>query len=101
MGDARQLLWLGELAEGNGPWYVHGAYHHHLSTNSFLPGNLLLKHMLLAIPQAIRTHNDFRRFNTRLRQSDPIELQAMEQELSEWVLDKKKTDPYRLPHASE
>lgn len=57
-------------------------------------GNLLLKRLLLAIPQAISSCNDFKRFNARLRDEDPAELQAMELELAEWQEDRLKPDPY-------
>lgn len=65
-----------------------------------LVGNLLLKRLILAIPQAIHLHNDFERFNARLREEDPVELEAMADELTEWEKDRKKPDPYRLPKFS-
>ncbi|KZP12467.1 hypothetical protein FIBSPDRAFT_961413 [Athelia psychrophila] len=62
--------------------------------------HLLLRRELLAIPEAIRTANDFKRFDTRLREQDPEETAAMEKELAEWEADKSKPDPYRLPKSN-
>lgn len=67
----------------------------------FAPGNLLLKRLLLAIPEAIRTANDFRRSNTRLREENPAEVEIMERELLDWELDHSKPDPYQVPRSSE
>ncbi|KAF7974955.1 hypothetical protein HWV62_10677 [Athelia sp. TMB] len=63
-------------------------------------GSLLLKRLLLAIPEAIRTANDFRRFDTRLRAENPAEVAEMERELVEWQADHSKPDPFRLPKSS-
>jgi hypothetical protein len=64
-------------------------------------GNLLLKRLLLAIPQANQTRKDFVDFDASLREENPEEVATVEQELEAWVVDKTKPDPYRLPKSSE
>ena len=68
--------------------------------NHAVVGNLLLKRLLVAIPQAIRTHNEFVTLNVSLRSENPEELAAMEQALVAWEADKTQPDPYRLPKSS-
>ncbi|KAF7971126.1 hypothetical protein HWV62_22000 [Athelia sp. TMB] len=63
-------------------------------------GNLLLKRLILAIPQAIHSYNDFTRFTSRLREETPQELEAMEEELAEWEADRTKSDPYLMPKST-
>ncbi|KAF7965306.1 hypothetical protein HWV62_44514 [Athelia sp. TMB] len=63
-------------------------------------GKLLLKHLLLAIPEAIRTANDFNRFDSRLREQNPGEVAIMERELVEWEVDHSKPDPYQVPRST-
>lgn len=57
--------------------------------------------MIIAIPQAIKTANDFRRFDTRLRLEKPREVELMEKELANWEEDRSKPDPYQVPRSSE
>lgn len=64
-------------------------------------GYLLLKRLLIAIPQAIQTHHDFVSLNASLKAVDPEEFTAMEQALEAWEADKTQPDPYRLPKSSK
>lgn len=64
-------------------------------------GNLLLRRLVLAIPEAIRTANDFRRSNSRLREQNPAEIEIMQRELTEWESDHSKPDPYQVPRSSK
>jgi len=64
-------------------------------------GNLLLKRLLVAIPQAIQTRNDIVMLTSSLKAENPEELMAMEQALEDWEADKTKPDPYRLPKSSK
>ncbi|KIM81446.1 hypothetical protein PILCRDRAFT_53455, partial [Piloderma croceum F 1598] len=60
-------------------------------------GNLLLKRMLRAIPEAIRTSKDFINFDRCLREEDEALVIQWETELSAWMQDKSLPDPYRIP----
>jgi len=64
-------------------------------------GYLLLKRLIVAIPQAIQTHNDFHALNVSLKADNPEELIAMERALAAWESDKTQPDPYHLPKSSE
>ena len=64
-------------------------------------GNLLLKRLLIAIPQAIQTRFDFKAFDKSLRQEMPAEVLKMEKALAAWVDDKSCPDPYCIPKSSE
>lgn len=79
----------------------HTSRRHNMFTDAQLLGNLLLKRLVLAIPQAIHSYNDYERFTIRLRKEDAVELEAMQNELAEWEEDMTKADPYRLPQSSE
>jgi hypothetical protein len=57
--------------------------------------------MLQAIPEAIRTHNDFTNFNRCLREEDDALVVRWEGELLAWTQDKSLPDPYRIPPSSE
>lgn len=57
--------------------------------------------MVIAIPEAIKTTNDFRRFDTSLRLEKPKEVELMEKELADWEEDRSSADPYMVPRASE
>lgn len=57
--------------------------------------------MVIAIPQAIKTINDFKRFDTRLHLEKPKEVELMEKELADWEEDRSNADPYLVPRASE
>jgi hypothetical protein len=63
-------------------------------------GNFLLKWLLIAIPQAIQTHNDIVMLTSSLRAENPNELTVMEQALEAWEANKTKPDPYHLPKSS-
>lgn len=65
-----------------------------------MAGNLLLKRLILAIPQSIHSYNDYIRFTSRLHEQNPQELKVMQDELAEWEEDITKPDPYRLPKSS-
>jgi hypothetical protein len=71
------------------------------SSNFYVIGNLLLKRLLLAITQAIQTHNDFVILTENLKAEIPEELTAMRQALEAWEADQSQPDPYRLPKSSE
>jgi len=64
-------------------------------------GYLLLKRLLVAIPQAIQTRNDFHALTKALKADNPEELIAMEAALEAWESDKTQPDPYRLPKSSK
>lgn len=100
MGNTRQLLWVGELAQSYGIGYIWIIYINRTLTHTS-SGNLLLKRMVIAIPQAIKTTNDFRRFDTRLRLEKPKEVELMEKELADREGDQTKADPYQVPRSSE
>jgi len=70
-------------------------------TDCHVTGNLLLKRLLVAIPQAIQTRNDIVMLTSNLKAENPEELMAMEQALEDWEADKTKPDPYRLPKSSK
>jgi hypothetical protein len=70
-------------------------------TDHSLTGYLLLKWLLVAIPQAIQTHNDFHALTKALKADNPEELVAMEEALEAWESDKTQPDPYRLPKSSK
>ena len=83
-------------------------YEHLSIVNNFSLGNLLLKRLLLAIPQAEQTHHDFVMFDTSLRVDIPAEVEEMERELAAWeanrdrqISDKSQQDPYQIPKSSE
>ena len=64
-------------------------------------GNLLLKRMLHAIPEAIRTSKDFINFDRCLCEEDEALVIQWETELSAWMQDKSLPDPYRIPALRE
>jgi hypothetical protein len=64
-------------------------------------GNLLLKRMLRAIPEAIRTSKDFVNFDRCLHEEDEALVKQWEAELSAWMQDKSLPDPYRIPASHE
>jgi hypothetical protein len=64
-------------------------------------GNLLLKRMLRAIPEAIRTSKDFINFDRCLREEDEALVIQWEAELSAWMQDKSLPDPYHIPASRE
>lgn len=64
-------------------------------------GNLLLKRMLLAIPQAIQSRSDFVNFDECLRVDIPEEVDEMERALKAWEEDRSQGDPYRVPKSSK
>lgn len=64
-------------------------------------GNLLLKRMLRAIPEAIWTSKDFVNFDRCLREEDEALVKQWEAELSVWMQDKSLPDPYRIPASRE
>ena len=64
-------------------------------------GNLLLKRMLRAIPEAIRTSKDFVNFDRCLREEDEALVKQWEAELLAWMQDKSLPDPYRIPASCE
>lgn len=83
-------------------------YEHLSIVNNFSLGNLLLKRLLLAIPQAEQTRRDFVMFDASLRVDIPAEVAEMERELAAWeanrdrqISDKSQQDPYRIPKSSE
>jgi hypothetical protein len=90
---------VGELAEDHGSRCVTvgllqvARSHHNV-------GGLLLKRLLIAIPQAIQTRFDFKTFDKSLRQEMPAEVHKMEKVLAAWVNDKSCPDPYRIPKSS-
>lgn len=100
MGNLGRLLRLGELEKNNGPWYVFCHFAPACSYSLYL-GNLLLRRLLVAIPQARQMRRDFLRFTETLEQEDPAELAIMKAELAAWEVDKTQADPYRLPKSSE
>lgn len=77
------------------------AYHNIFALSYFALGSLLLKRLILAVPEAIRTANDFRRCHTRLQAENPAEVEIMERELVTWELDHSQPDPYQVPNSSE
>jgi hypothetical protein len=64
-------------------------------------GKLLLKRLLIAIPQAIHTRSDFKSFDESLRREMPAEVIKAEKDLAAWHDDKSCPDPYRIPKSSE
>jgi hypothetical protein len=57
--------------------------------------------MLLAIPQALRSHADFVAFDECLREEDNNQVVQWEAEVAAWVEDKSLPDPYRVPQSGE
>jgi hypothetical protein len=53
-------------------------------TDCHVTGNLLLKRLLVAIPQTIQTRNDIVMLTSSLKAENPEELMAMEQALEDW-----------------
>jgi hypothetical protein len=83
-------------------------YEHLSIVNNFSLGNLLLKRLLLAIPQAKQTHHNFVMFYVSLHVDIPAEVEEMEWELAAWeanrdhqISDKSQQDPYWIPKSSE
>jgi hypothetical protein len=72
---------------------------HHLLT--FCTGNLLLKRLLVAVPQAKQSKKDFIKFDQCLREENLEEVLQMERDVAAWAKDKSRPDPYRLPKSSE
>lgn len=64
-------------------------------------GNLLLKRLLLAIPQAKQSREDFFHFDKGLREEIPHKVVEMEKGLAAWIEDKSCPDPYRVPKSSK
>ena len=64
-------------------------------------GNLLLKRLIGAIPQARQSRGDFNNFDMSLRQEIPQQHLKMENDLAAWNKDKSSPDPYRVPKSSE
>ena len=70
-------------------------------TDCHVTGNLLLKWLLVTIPQAIQTRNDIVMLTSSLKAENPEELMVMEQALEDWEVDKTKPDPYHLLKSSK
>lgn len=64
-------------------------------------GNLLLRRLLVAIPEAQQTRRDFLKFTETLEAEDSDELVLMREELAAWTANKTQPDPYRLPKSSK
>jgi hypothetical protein len=64
-------------------------------------GDLLLKRLLLAIPQALQSREDYIKFDASLRVDMPDEVNEIEKDLEAWELDKTHRDPYRVPKSSK
>lgn len=64
-------------------------------------GKLLLKRLLLAIPEAQQSMGNFNDFDTSLRQEIPQQLLEMKDNLAAWNKDKSRPDPYLVPKSSE
>lgn len=90
---------MGKLEEDHGFRCVVWCYQHIILTLN--AGNLLLKRLLLAIPQANQSKADFIVFDQSLREENLEEVLQMERDLAAWVKDKTRPDPYRLPKSSE
>ena len=89
-------------------WVCFPHFSSNLSTNSFWIGNLLLKHLLLAIPKAQQSHRDCVNFDKSLCAEIPDEVAEMEQNLVAWELnrdccdlDKTVHNPFQIPQSSE
>jgi hypothetical protein len=57
--------------------------------------------MLLAIPQALRSRQDFTTFDECLRTEDNNQVVQWEAEVAAWMEDKSLPDPYRVPPSGE
>ena len=75
---------------GLGEWLVHLGIYHVLTV---IAGNLLLKQMLLAIPQALWSHKDFFTFDECLCEEDTDQVVQWEAKLAAWTEDKSLPDP--------
>lgn len=64
-------------------------------------GNLLVRRLLAAIPEARQTRRDHLRFTDMLEQEYPQHLAATREQLAAWTDDKSQPDPYILPRSSE
>lgn len=64
-------------------------------------GDLFLKRLLCAIPQAQQSRGDFNNFDISLRQEIPQYVLKTENNLAAWTKDKSCPDPYRVPKSSE
>jgi hypothetical protein len=62
---------------------------------------LLLKRLLIAIPQAINTRVDFKSFDESLRQEMLGQVIKAERDLAAWADDKSCPDPYHIPRSSK
>lgn len=84
------------------------------SLNDTRAGNLLLKRLLIAIHQTIRTHAEFKAYDASLREEYPAEIALAEKELAAWIKEthgkkpcdcvaakySEDADPFRMPRSS-
>ena len=99
LGHIRWLLCMGQLVKNHRSWYVT-----FLLQTVYLPhyvGKLLLKWLLIAIPQALHTRSDFKSFNESLHREMPAEVIKAEKDLVAWNDNKLCPDPYCIPKLSE
>lgn len=60
-----------------------------------------MRRLVLAIPRAQNTRDDFENFDKSLREDIPEEVEQMAITLKLWEEDKAHPDPYLLPKSSE